>query len=64
MMHVLTATAAPSRSADTVHTPHALGERSCKIKVSGRLSGKLRSREHVPGLPVLACARVLPGQVP
>jgi hypothetical protein len=37
---------------------------SCKIKVSGRLSGKLCSREHVPGLCVLAWARVLPGQLP
>jgi len=33
-----------------------------KIKVSGRLSGKPGSREHVWGLWVLVCARALPGQ--
>ena len=37
---------------------------SCKINVSGRLSGKLCSRERIPGLPVLAWARILPGEVP
>jgi hypothetical protein len=34
------------------------------IKVSGRLSGKSRSRGHAWGLGVLVCARVLPGQTP
>jgi hypothetical protein len=32
-----------------------------KIKVSGRLSGKWRSREPIQALWALACARVLPG---
>ena len=35
-----------------------------KIKVSGRLSGKLCWREHAPGLRALACACVLAGEVP
>jgi hypothetical protein len=35
-----------------------------KIKVSGRLRGKSRSRGPVWGLRVLACARVLPGHAP
>jgi hypothetical protein len=30
-----------------------------EIKLSGRLSGKQRPREPVPGLLVLVCARVL-----
>ena len=34
-----------------------------KIKVSGRLSGKPGSREHVWGLRVLVCVRVLPGRL-
>jgi hypothetical protein len=34
------------------------------IKVSGRLSGKSRSRGHAWGLRALVRARVLPGQTP